>query len=108
LFGKKSSSAEGTVAGEEVADDKVYEVVDVDPSSIGSVLNKRGNFDQAFEHYQSALEIQEKEKPDSMLVSLSYNNIGALRYVEGDLPHALYHHRAALNIAGSDTRSLSD
>ncbi len=67
--------------------------------NIGNVLASRGRHDEALEHYERALEIQQEVlDPGHVDLARTLGNIGNLLQSTGDLDAALEYHRRALVI----------
>ena len=58
----------------------------------------KGELKRALRCFRKALEIQEREAPNSLDVANSYNNIGGVVKDQGDLEGALKEYRKALEI----------
>ena len=67
--------------------------------NLGILYWKMGDFEQALEYHQRALEIQEKQLgPNNVDVAASYNNIGTVCSDKGDLDQATDYYRRTLEI----------
>ena len=71
-------------------------------NNIGTVVNDQSDLEGASKEYRKALEILEREVPNSLTVATSYNNIGTVLQAQGDLEGALKEYRKALEILERD------
>jgi tetratricopeptide (TPR) repeat protein len=70
---------------------------------IGIIYYIKGDLEKTLEHYQRALTIQERDAPNSLIVAVSYGNIGNVYYGKGrDSEKALEHYQSALVIRERD------
>jgi len=79
-------------------------------NNMGSVYYSQGQYERALEYYQKSLDIKIRvvghaDHPDrghvwvlGAMVATSYNNIGVVNLVKGDLENALHQHQRALEI----------
>lgn len=66
--------------------------------AVGADLEAAHALDEAVHHYERAARIRQARAPDDPATARTYNNLGRLCYLRGDLDDARRFHVAALNI----------
>ena len=67
-------------------------------NNVGSVLWEKGDLEGALKDYQKALDIQEREAPNSLAVAMCYNSVSSVLWEKGDFEGAMKHFHKALEI----------